>query len=350
MNAWRFDWGAIAELPEAEVAALLTGPNVLGEPFLVRGSGPAVYLVDAPPPLWAEYVDDTLPSALAAGDVVQVTLRMRNRGSIAWAPGQVKLAPVEPRDNDSPLCEPNSWLTCGRVTANSSIVEPGQNAKFDFAITADPAAAGFSVNQCWGLLIEGVHWFSDVGQGGPAEGSVCSTVEILAPTPPDAGVADAGDAGAVPDATGFPDGLEGDADLGGSDGGSAVADAAPVIGEACGCQTQRDNRNPFPPAVLLLAAGALWFSAKRRARWAAARGWRALVRGAPWCEPAVVSDADKHDHFLPCALLDAASKGRLAGGRTAKQSQADSVERNGECGDEVVSLGRWDRVGALITH
>lgn len=50
MAAWRLDWGAIAMIDDATRDALAADVDIAGRPFLVRGSGPAVYVVDAPPP------------------------------------------------------------------------------------------------------------------------------------------------------------------------------------------------------------------------------------------------------------------------------------------------------------
>ena len=113
MDAWRFDWGAIVQHPAADLANDLHGATLPGRPFLVRPqNGPAVYLIDAPPPLWAEIVSDDVPAALDAGSVVSATFTFRNRGSLAWQPNEVMLAADSPRHQDSPLCDPGRWTSC----------------------------------------------------------------------------------------------------------------------------------------------------------------------------------------------------------------------------------------------
>lgn len=50
MDAWRFAWDAIAELDAPTLAALTEAAPLEQRPWLVRGSGPAVYVIDAAPP------------------------------------------------------------------------------------------------------------------------------------------------------------------------------------------------------------------------------------------------------------------------------------------------------------
>lgn len=50
MTAWRFAWDAIATVDAATIDALVDGAPIQSRPWLVRGSGAAVYLLDAPPP------------------------------------------------------------------------------------------------------------------------------------------------------------------------------------------------------------------------------------------------------------------------------------------------------------
>jgi MYXO-CTERM domain-containing protein len=50
MASWRLDWGAIASVDPAARDALAADVDISTRPYLVRGSGPAVYVIDAPPP------------------------------------------------------------------------------------------------------------------------------------------------------------------------------------------------------------------------------------------------------------------------------------------------------------
>ena len=88
LNAWNFS--AASALPAA--AEVLRGVDWPATAFLAKGSGPNVYLLDAPPALWAERVSGDLPETMAAGSAVDVTIRLRNRGSLPWG-SEVSLAP-----------------------------------------------------------------------------------------------------------------------------------------------------------------------------------------------------------------------------------------------------------------
>ncbi len=48
MVAWELDGTSVELMPAAEIAALPKGPDVRSAPFLVKGAGPEVYLVDDP--------------------------------------------------------------------------------------------------------------------------------------------------------------------------------------------------------------------------------------------------------------------------------------------------------------
>lgn len=47
MDAWRFAWGAIETLDGVAIGALEIGDPITPRPWLVRGSGPAIYLLDS---------------------------------------------------------------------------------------------------------------------------------------------------------------------------------------------------------------------------------------------------------------------------------------------------------------
>jgi hypothetical protein len=50
MDRWRLDWGAIASIDLASLTALDFTSAISTRPYLVQGSGPVVYVIDAPPP------------------------------------------------------------------------------------------------------------------------------------------------------------------------------------------------------------------------------------------------------------------------------------------------------------
>lgn len=50
-SAWRLDLATVTTVPAGEVEALIEGPPLRVRPFLIKGSGPAVYVVDDPLPV-----------------------------------------------------------------------------------------------------------------------------------------------------------------------------------------------------------------------------------------------------------------------------------------------------------
>lgn len=223
MEAWRFSFGVIEAITTTERDALLEGPPVLDAPFLARGTGPAVYLVDAAPPLWAELLDAEAPARLAAGRTTLVTFRFTNRGSIAWASGATFLAPT-PRDEASELCDP-SWPSCTRAATVSGDVAPGGVGTFAVRVLA-PTTLG-TTTLCVGLVHDG-HWFSDPSQNGPADDSICRTFEVVAASTPDV------DPGTDP----------------GTDAGTSPGARSTVSG---GCSAGRRGGSAIPLALVALA-------------------------------------------------------------------------------------------------
>ncbi len=184
MTAWGFSSGAVSAVTASDLAADLTGANLLDAPFLAQGSSGTVYLIDAPPPLWATLASDDVPAQMQAGSTVDVTFTFQNRGSMTWTAGDVMLAPT-PRDAASELCDP-SWPSCARAAGVDADTAPGAMGTFHVRLGA-PSQAG-SLMACFGL-VTGDHWFSDPGQNGPADDAICRTIEVL---PAGVPLADAG--------------------------------------------------------------------------------------------------------------------------------------------------------------
>ncbi len=207
MAAWRFDYGAIRVIPPAEGAALLVGAPWPRAPLFARGSGPRVYAIDAPPPLWASLLMGELPTELAPGATADVTFTLHNFGSLTWTRA-VELAPT-PRDVASPLCHP-SWPSCTRAAAVIGEVPSGGQTTLTVRVAA-PLAEG-PLTACFGL-VRGAQWFSDPGQLGPPDDAVCRSLRVRAGAvvAPDAGEVAGADVGVVigPDAgdAGAPGGI-----------------------------------------------------------------------------------------------------------------------------------------------
>lgn len=173
MNAWELPFSAVKSVAATELANDLSGADWTQTPFLAKGSGPDVYLLDAPPPLWAELLEDDVPKSMAPGSVAEVSFRFKNRGSMTWS--SVSLAPT-PRDSVSELCDA-SWPSCVRAAALTSGVATDAETVVKLRLHA-PDTEG-TVTACFGL-VTGAHWFSDPGSNGPADDAICRTVQITA--------------------------------------------------------------------------------------------------------------------------------------------------------------------------
>ncbi|MEO8800226.1 MAG: CHAP domain-containing protein [Polyangiaceae bacterium] len=187
------------------------------------------------------------PATLAVhqGDVVNGFFELTNSGTQPWTAGKTELAPT-PHDVSSPFADP-SWLTPSRVSTVAHDVAPGDVGHFD--VTLDATQVGdFQIT--FGLVQEGVTWFSDptLGGGGPTDGLLRVHLVVVPPGAPlDAGV------------TGEP-GDPGDA-------GDAVADSNAGAGDAPagtgGCSLTPSSRTS-PWGASVLAFIALAFVRRRR--------------------------------------------------------------------------------------
>jgi hypothetical protein len=158
LGAWGFGRSEGTRAPDIEAA--LHGAPWPATRFVVKGSGPDVYLIGAAPPLWAEAIDDDFPDTLAAGKSRPVTFHFHNRGSVAWNAGVS-------------LCELGGG-SCARFAE----VPAGGKGGVTFELRAPPRAGTTKV--CFGLF-SGTHPFFALGQGGPSEDELCRTLQVTAP-------------------------------------------------------------------------------------------------------------------------------------------------------------------------
>ena len=187
-SAWRF--GAFATAPVTDEPRYLVGADWAPWPHLLKASGDKVYLIDSPPPLWAELKSDNVPATMTAGAVAEVTLHLLNKGCLKWDASIEVLS--TPRGVDSALCDP-SWTSCTQASTLTA-THPGEEGLATFKIKV-PSKLGPST-ACFGLA-KGSVWFSDVGQNGPADEAICKTIQVIAgaPTKPNPGTG--GGAGSI---------------------------------------------------------------------------------------------------------------------------------------------------------
>jgi hypothetical protein len=137
----------------------------------------------AGPPNASQFVTQSVPTAMNAGQQYAVSVTMRNTGSNTWTAGSYVLGSQNPHEN-------KNWGP-SRVSLPGPVA-PGQDAVVSWTLTA-PLSAG-TYNFQWRLLNLGVEWFGELsanvvvsvqGSAGPPNASQFVTQSV--PTAMNAG-------------------------------------------------------------------------------------------------------------------------------------------------------------------
>ncbi|WP_162250466.1 MULTISPECIES: colicin D domain-containing protein [unclassified Lysobacter] len=125
-----------------------SGGQALLDPVEVSGQ----FVVTAAPAHNAQFIAQTVPAAMAAGQSYAVSVQMKNTGTATWtAADSYRLGSQNPADN-------TKWGS-SRVSLSGSVA-PGQTATFNFTVQA-PNGAG-SHNFQWRMLKDGSDWFGEL--------------------------------------------------------------------------------------------------------------------------------------------------------------------------------------------
>ncbi len=225
----------------------------------------------AAPSYAAQFVSQSFPSAsstmtMSEGQVVPAYIELKNVGTQTWD-SSTHLATTVPRDRKSAFASA-AWPSPSRPAAVKGTVPPGGTYKFAFDLTAPPSAGAH--DEHFDVVQEGVAWFSDPGQGGPADNLLEVKIDVVAPKggPLDAGAsgsdgsAGGGEAGSGASGGGAGvTGASGDGNGGAGDGNASASAGCSVAGAP-----QRDAPAWTLALGLLLALGALTRSPARRRR------------------------------------------------------------------------------------
>jgi hypothetical protein len=168
------------------------------------------------PPYAAQFVSQSFPLAsttmnMTAGQVVPSYIELKNVGTKTWD-SSTHLGTTQPRDRKSVFAD-GTWLSDNRPARVKGTVAPGATYKFTFDLAA-PAADG-TYDEFFGVVEDGVAWFSDPGQGGPPDNDLEVKISVT-------GKAATPDAGAH----------ESDAGTHASDGGSRPSDGGVIEDDA----------------------------------------------------------------------------------------------------------------------
>lgn len=143
------------------------------------------------PRFGARFVAQSFPLAsttldLPAGGEQRGYFEFTNTGTETWRPGEVFMGTTQPRDRVSPA-RGSDWSTASRAATIDRVVAPGATGRFNFSLRA-PGTVGQEFSEYFGIVREGVAWFSDTGQGGPADNVLQVRVRAASAAPPmDAG-------------------------------------------------------------------------------------------------------------------------------------------------------------------
>jgi hypothetical protein len=145
----------------------------------------------------ATYVSQSFPLAtttlkMTAGQVIASNIVLKNSGTANWD-SSTRLGTTQPRDRASVFADA-TWVNAGRPSTVTGTVLPGDTFKFSFDLKA-PATPG-TYDEFFGMVEDGVIWFSDPGQNGPPDNDIEVKIEVSAAPPvPDAGEVADDDAG-----------------------------------------------------------------------------------------------------------------------------------------------------------
>lgn len=133
------------------------------------------------PEYGAAYVNQTFPLAsittpLVSNQTLSGYIELRNTGSKPWD-ANTKLATTEPRDRPSPFADA-TWPAPNRPAVVTGEVAPGDTFRFEFTMRAPSQPGVYS--EYFGVVQEGVAWFSDPGQGGPVDNNLQVKFEVTA--------------------------------------------------------------------------------------------------------------------------------------------------------------------------
>ena len=211
-------------------------------------------------PYAAGYVAQSWPLAstamkMKAGQVVSASITLKNNGTKNWD-SKTKIGTTQPRDRASAFAD-STWLSSSRAAGVTGTVAPGGTYKFDFEFKA-PDKPG-TYDEFFGVVEEGVAWFSDPGQGGPVDNQI--EVRIIVTEADGGGVDDdAGPYVTVGDDGGLitPSGDPTSGPTASSDDGSSAQDGG-------GCSVSRSRReNSGAFGLIAFVAMALVFRRRKR--------------------------------------------------------------------------------------
>jgi hypothetical protein len=138
----------------------------------------------APPAYAATFVKQSWPLAsmppftVTCGEAVAATIVLKNTGGKPWD-SSTKLATTMKRDRASIFS--GDWPAPNRAAAIAGTVAPGDDGTFELAFrgpSGDACVPG-TYHEHFGVVQEGVAWFSDRGEGGPPDDQIEAAIDLV---------------------------------------------------------------------------------------------------------------------------------------------------------------------------
>jgi hypothetical protein len=164
------------------------------------------------------------------GDVVPSYIELKNTGTKSWD-SNTRIGTTQPRDRKSSFAD-GTWVADNRPSAVKGTVAPGQTYKFTFDLAANDVG---TFDEFFGVVEDGVAWFSDSGQGGPPDNQLEVKIQVVANPNADAGSTHS-------------DGGTSHADGGTHTDGGAHTDAGMTEGDGATSPVDDDGGSTPPPS------------------------------------------------------------------------------------------------------
>jgi MYXO-CTERM domain-containing protein len=172
------------------------------------------------PKFAAELGQQSMPQALAAGEVQPAWVEFKNTGTETWEPGVTRLGTTDPQDRESALAAPD-WISANRAATVDAETKPGETGRFTFSLRGPVVTAPEALTEHFGLVQEGVSWF-------PAAASLTVDVMVSPAAVPSGDPNESTEGGVTPTAPG-PMGAHGGCSVAGHDGAPATGVALLVV-------------------------------------------------------------------------------------------------------------------------
>src|SRR5262249_40868683 len=129
------------------------------------------------------------------GQSVAAKIVLKNMGTKTWD-GSTRLGTTMQRDRAS-IFAGSDWLSPNRAAAIDGTVAPHADGTFAFAFHGPTGAACVpgTYHELFGVVQDGVAWFSDNGQGGPPDNQIEALIDLVPGDPAAADMANLADMG-----------------------------------------------------------------------------------------------------------------------------------------------------------